>query len=240
MAKNYKPKPRKVVIGVILLILALALAAYWFLPDTRLFLGVSIWQIMIGAVLLYWLVMVLFFGRSVAVRLTFIMPLALLFLVFERNIGTLCGLGPNFVVNWVVIVIALLLTVAFLLIFSKKETFKVERSYGESGASHRSNMQDSVAYFDLANGNEFAVSNKMGNLNVFFQNTEFGDATVPVHLRIQNKLGVTTVHVPSTWYIQNDMNSNLGSVDCDLTGNGTGRKLIVSGENELGEVTIVC
>ena len=105
--------------GILILLAAAGLLCYAFMPNLAVF-TVPLWKWFAAAALLYWMIRLIFFGKKLAKRLSFVFPLALLFLVFEREIGTLAGKGPNFVNNWIIILAAGLLTAAFHLIFRDK------------------------------------------------------------------------------------------------------------------------
>ena len=113
MAKN------KIFWGIILIALAAVLLLYAFLPEFSL-AGVSIWQIIAGGAIIYWLINNIFFGNSLAKRLDIFLPLSLLFIVFEKNIAHIVGRPENFANNWIVLAAGILLTIAVYLLCGKK------------------------------------------------------------------------------------------------------------------------
>lgn len=106
--------------GIILIALAVVLLLYAFLPDFSLG-DISVWQIIAGGAGIYWLINNIFFGSSLAQRLDVFLPLALLFIVFEKNIAHIIGKPENFANNWVLLAAALMLTVAVHFLFENKE-----------------------------------------------------------------------------------------------------------------------
>ena len=97
--------------GILILLAAAGLLCYAFMPNLAVF-TVPLWKWFAAAALIYWMVRLIFFSNKLSRRLSFVFPLALLFLVFECEIGTLAGRGPNFVNNWVIVLAAVEMTEA--------------------------------------------------------------------------------------------------------------------------------
>lgn len=226
-----KKNTKRIFWGLVFLALAAGLTLRIFFPDIVWNSGVSAWKWFVGAVLLYWIVSNLVFGRSLRAHFDIFLPLALLFVVFKSDLARLTGAGLEQVNGWGVIGIALLLTIALNLLL------------GEIGSKKRSATEvdnrysDSVAYLDLAEKNRFSVFNRMGSTEVYFQNTEAGDAAQPVSLYVDNSFGEMTVHVPGDWRVVSRVGNSLGSVSVRDNPNVFRRELIVEGSNRLGDIS---
>ncbi len=250
--------------GILILLAAAGLLCYAFMPNLAVF-TVPLWKWFAAAALLYWMIRLIFFSKKLAKRLSFVFPLALLFLVFEREIGTLAGKGPNFVNNWIIILAAVLLTAAFHLIFRDKPLVKIKSSntvyggdqtarttytQGQSGVQGTGNgtyayagartfsMGNNVCYIDALEPYA-AVSNRMGQLSVYYQNTDMGDPSQQVTLAVSNALGQTTVHIPSDWRVVLTTQDNLGDIRVRPDSAGATRVFSVTVSNKGGQVSIV-
>lgn len=252
--------------GILILLAAAGLLCYAFMPELAVF-TVPLWKWFVAAVLMYWIIRLLFFSNKLANRLSFVFPLALLFLVFEREIGLALGKeDPNFVNNWIIVLAAGLLTAAFHLIFREKPLIKIKNSntvYGDNGdgtrvytqsnygagagdapganayaATRSFSMGDNVCYIDALE--PFAsVSNRMGQLNVYYQNTDMGDPAQQVTLAVNNSLGQTNVHIPRDWRVVLRTEDNFGDVKVRPDTSSTGRVFSVTVNNKGGQVNIV-
>ena len=74
---------------------------------------------------------------------------------------------------------------------------------------------------------------------MFFQNTDIASVNDPINLHVTNKLGETNIHVPESWTVDMKMTVKLGEVSCRPNTTTEGKKLIITGTNELGETNIV-
>ena len=222
----------KVFWGIIFIALAAVLLLYAFLPQFSLG-GISLWQIIAGAAILYWLINNLFFGDSIRKRLDIFLPLSLLFIVFERNIAHLVGRPENFANNWVVLIAGILLTVAVHLLCGKKKS-NVTRSSGVRS----SKMAASVVYIDVLTQKSESVNNRLSDMSVFFQNTDIDTSTDPITLSVDNKLGNISIHVPENWAVHNRVDNSLGDVSLRSQTASPVRTLIIEGKNRLGEISV--
>lgn len=265
-------RSKAVIWGVLIFIAAAGLLVFAFRPDLAIF-TVPVWKWIAAILLVYWIVHKIVFGRKLTTKLTIFLPLALLFMVFEREIGTLIGRGPNFVNNWILLAAAILLNCGVYFIFRSKN-----KSYGRSTSSFRFSgngkisdgtsdgavdgdgtrdadsgesakkrsgqarvfrMGDNVCYIDASEPSA-SVVNRLGSLNVFYQNTDVGDLSQPLELNIVNQLGSTVVHVPRNWHVEMNGSSNsMGDINCRPDANVTIRTLTVNGVNTMGELSIV-
>lgn len=222
---------KKIIWGIILLFLAAGLIVFAFMPEASVFDGISVWKLLVGAVLLYWIINNLIFGKSLREHFDIFLPLGLLFVIFKSDIA---GGKLNFIENWIVIVVALLLTAAVNLLLGDVGKSKYERVC----ADKRNSSGKSIIYLDVAERCDFATDNKLGSMHVYFQNTDAGDASQPVSLTFGNKLGETVIHVPSDWKVTAEVENKLGSFKVRPNPAQHTRELFVYGSNELGDTTI--
>lgn len=77
--------------------------------------GITVWRIIVGLLLAAWAITSLIRLKPIDA----ILPLAILFLVFEAPIATALGKGDDLVSNWIVIVAAILASLGLNMIFPK-------------------------------------------------------------------------------------------------------------------------
>ncbi len=247
--------------GIMILLAAAGLLCYAFMPTLAIF-TVPLWKWFVSALLLYWMIRLIFFSNKLSKKLSFVFPLALLFLVFEREIGTAAGKGPDFVNNWIIILAAALLTAAFHLIFRSKPMVRIKSSntvyrggpdggqsaqaaYTKSSGAQGTytgartfSMGSNVCYIDALEPYA-AVSNRMGQLDVRYQNTDMGDPAQQVTLAVNNALGQTTVYIPANWRVVLTTQDNLGDIYVRPDTADAVRVFSVTVSNKGGQVSIV-
>lgn len=170
--------------------------------------------------------------------------LAFLFMLFEENIAYVCGLeNENIISNWLVLLIALLLTVGFSILFSSKKRKKFHISHGSrggtleySGKYAESNLGASAIYVDCTTFSPSHIENNLGSCSVHFQNVESfkGGET----LYVENNLGSICIHVPKEWTVKSSIENNLGGTNVASNELESDLVLYVKGENNLGSLSI--
>ena len=125
-------KSNTIIFGILILIAAVGLLFYAFMPSLAIF-TVPLWKWFLAAALLYWLIKKIFFGRLLANRISVFIPLALAFMLFEPEIGALAGKGPDFVNNWLIILAAFLLDAAVWIIFRPRNKKFFSGAHSSSG-----------------------------------------------------------------------------------------------------------
>lgn len=235
--KNIKKNSAAIVWGVLFLAAAVGLLFYAIMPELAIF-TVPLWKWLIAAVLVYWIVRRLVFAKSLVGHFDFFIPLALLFLLFEREIGAQLGKGADFVHNGYVILAAVLLTVAFYLILGWTRKRVSTASSGVSACGDN-RFRSGICYIDANSGEPQAVNNKMGSLGVYFQNADVGDVSRDVVMRVNNDLGSIVVHVPANWEVVSTVKNDMGSVSIRDNQAVTIRRLIIDIENHMGSVSVI-
>ncbi len=195
----------------------------------------SLWQVFGGIVCLYWLLNTLITKKTLRKKLKIFFPLAALFMIFEKNIAIAYRVeNGNIINNWLVIGAALLLSAAVDIIIPRRKSdavvSKSENYFSSTMSSH---------YYCLdSTKSSHVLKNRLGELTASFQNTEFACDTV--YLELTNQLGGMNITVPSEWTVECNVDTKLAEtyVRPNATKGGS-TKLIVSGENHLGELKII-
>lgn len=219
---------KKAAWGIILALAGVAVALFAIFPEYGP-VGVPVWKWLVGAGLLWWLIDNLIFGHGAREHLDIFLPLGFLFMLFEKNIAGWIGREDDFVNNWLILGAAVLLTVAVKLIFSGKRI---------RGSSHNT-LAETVIYMDAGEKKRNHVSNRLGEMNVYYQNTDIGDVSQPVILYATNRLGELVVHIPRDWKVTVRAKNRLGDISVRPNTDPAGREFILEGSNALGELAIV-
>ncbi len=185
-------------------------------------------------------------------------PLAVLFLLFEKQIANAAGVeSGDLISNWIVIIAALCIFIGLALItlFSsndrKKENGNIENHTSENensevvintaGAGKVSTNTTGTSAVKYINCHGFVhetVECGMGVCKIFFSNTSeyAGDGTLNLHA---NMGGSIIVCVPADWDIDANIDNHMGSVKVDdnIPIEGA-KKLRIVGENNMGAIHV--
>jgi hypothetical protein len=236
-------KKGKIIFGLALIFLAvlLILDAFNVLAPLSGIVGeISIWSILLGLILLAFVITRLWKGKISEV----FVPLALIFMLFEENISVLFGcVTSNIINNWLVLLIAVLISAGIHMIMNAGKNHFVHTSVTDAGvqASKRKraggSLGHSTVYIDSETMIPNQVENNLGYCAVYFENPEAykGNGT----LYIENNLGNIKLHIPNAWYAKVDMENNLGGITIPEKNDPTAPSLYIRGENNLGAVQIV-
>ncbi len=192
--------------------------------------GVSAWQILAGIALAAFIISRLCKGK---IAILFI-PLALLFMVFEKNVAFLLGRsGPNIVSNWILLLSAFLLTVGMSMILPKKRrgfscfiSDEIDKDVGKSR----------IYYIDCNDFKFKNIENNMGSCSVRFENPSAYEGGGALH--VDNNMGSMVIYVPSDWHISENIDNNMGSFEGSKHGNKNGPTLLIEGDNNMGSLKI--
>ena len=163
-------------------------------------------------------------------------PLAIIFIIFEKNIATFFKLQDQDIINnWLLIGCAILLQIGFGILLSKRKKRGIK--YYRDGEVHYANFSSTVRYIDATNFKEEHTENDLGSLVIKFENADKYEGGGILH--IDNNLGSTKIEVPSSWRYTYDIDNSLGSVSASNDdGDPAGPLLVIKGENNLGSVSI--
>ena len=196
--------------------------------------GISAIQI-VGALLL------LSFIISRIIKLKFaeiFVPLALIFMIFEKNIAFYLGLeSDNIINNWLLIGCAILLAIGVGILTPKRKREKIFSFKSSSGSKHYEREGGSATtYFDCKDFVQENICNRLGETVVHFENED--EYTGGGVLNVDNKLGETVIYVSSRWNVKINVVSRLGATEQVGHGDKDGPTLTINGNNALGEVLI--
>ncbi len=238
-----------IIFGILVLIAGVGLLFYAFMPELAVF-AIPLWKWFLAAALLYWIIKKVAFSKTLANRLSLFIPLGLGFMLFEKEIGNAIGKSPDFVNNWYIILAAVLLDAAVWIIFrpKAKQFFSKNGSkgketvtYGSSDSSDPVNFKlgSHIYYVDASTQPGVNLINQLGELTVFYQNTDTGDTEGTLSLNLVNQMGETRVHIPRSWHVDLSSDVSMGAVNCRPDGENTTRTIVIRVKNQMGEVNIV-
>ncbi len=226
-------------LGFILLATALVLDAVGILAPIQSAVGdISMLGALTALLLLCYALVRLFRGKVGEI----FVPLALIFMIFEKNIAFVCRIGDengNIINNWLLFLCAGLLWIGFGILFSgikrKKKKGKSRFEFVYNNNTHSGSLGSSTRYIDCDGFKYESVENNLGSCRIFFGNTDKYEGGGV--LEIENNLGSVTVNVPDGWKVLMNIDNSLGHVDtpeCE----GNDPTLTIKGENNLGNVSI--
>ena len=227
-------------LALILLAVLLLLDAFNVLaPLTSVIGKISVWEIVFGLILLSFVVSRICKGKWSEI----FVPLAFIFMLFEENISILCNaVTPNIINNWILFLVAILLSAGVHILLHAKENHFVkvnvidEKIQDKKRKHAGGSLGHSTVYIDSENMIPNHVENNLGSCSIYFENPEAykGEGT----LHVENNLGSMKIHVPSAWCAKVNVANTLGGLTIDENHNETGPVLYICGENDLGSVSV--
>lgn len=220
-------------LGFILLAVFLLLNALGVMtPVLNVVGGVSVIQMILGLFLLLFII-------SMIIRLRFasvMIPLSLLFMVFERNVAFMLGMDDeNIINNWLLFGCALLASIGISVLTPRSLKLRTKSKDCSDKAKHN-HMGTHAMYVDCEDFVDKMIYNRFGEYTVHFENTErFTSGAV---LNVYNKLGEVIIYVPSEWHVNENINSKLGDISYSGKGDENGPTLVLNGSNDLGDISI--
>ena len=232
---------KKIIWGLILLVLTVGLIFWVFVPDLGWPRGIALWKWFVGAVLLYWLINNAVFGKRLVDHFDVFLPLSLLFAVFRSDLSSAIGKDLSFISRWSVIGIAVLLTIALHLLLDNvkyvhREGDKSSEKIAVDATDSSNSFKSSIDYFDLSQKKSFSVTNRMGETEVFFQNMNLVDLSEPVRLNLSNSFGELIVHVPPECKVTTHLDVKFGADTMRPNPDNPTWELLVFGVCRFGEV----
>lgn len=168
-------------------------------------------------------------------------PLAFLFMVLEKHIAGWIGAEKtNLINNWLVFLVALLLSAGVSLLRPRRLLRRVHRRSGVSSSDNHNSVGSSTVYIDCTSFTTEEVTNELGSCQVYFSNVEAyqGGGKLLLH----NELGKMKVHVPKEWRIESSLKAELGALMIDDNNKNLpedAKVITIEGMTELGAMTIV-
>ncbi|MBQ3230065.1 MAG: hypothetical protein IJB49_03505 [Clostridia bacterium] len=229
---NSSSTTKRIFFGIVLLAVAAALICYSIGLGPELS-GVPLYKIILGLVLLAWIFKKIFFSYALRHRFQIAIPLALLFMLFEKEIAFWAGLPEeNIVNNWLIAAAAIICHFAVCLIIPKSHRSIFSKRIGSDHA-----FSSEMLYIDAVASPNASVTNHLGNREVFYQNVESIADDATLTLDISNSMGNVEVHVPVNWQVVNNMETSMANTEIRAN-RGFGPKLIITGRNRMGNVEI--
>lgn len=255
-----KSDKKSIIWGLILLLVAAGLILLVFFPEVSPLANIALWKWPLAAVLVYWLLNNVIFGKSLRAHLDVFLPLGFLFILFKPEIAPLIGKSPDFVSGWAIFGIALLLTIALHLLMhgsgdsservvnihysdnadgeNEKKGKDTTRNACNAGEQKNNTFSSSAVFCDLAERTSFSVNNLLGATEIYFQNTDAGDAATPIRLTFSNRFGEMVIHVPSDWKITSQVVNSFGDYRVRSNPETYTRELILQGSNRFGDTSV--
>ncbi|MBR3573816.1 MAG: hypothetical protein IKN97_01405 [Lachnospiraceae bacterium] len=209
---------RNIAFALMLIVLAACLVL-WKLDMFNLplvFAGVSTWGLIIAAFMV-WIII-----HSI-VDLSFggvFLPLAVICIIFDKP------LGIETLTPWTVLVVAVMLTIAFNMIFPKRhknhDGFNIGARFTDSGSEesneyvmHSMRFGSATKYVRSANLKQADLTSQFGELAVFFDGAQVPGGKVVINCNAS--FGEMDLYIPAGWRIDNKVRVSLG----DCTDRGT-------------------
>lgn len=193
---------------------------------------VSLFTLIVGLILVAFIVSRVMRGKFVSV----IFPLAFLFMLFEENIAQALGLAhSNIINNWLLLLVALLLTIGLSILLPKRHKYEIHLGNSSKNSKTDGSFGASTIYIDAEGFEQRVIECDFGSRTVYFTNPEAyrGGGT----LIIDNSFGAMVIHVPVAWRADVDIDNSFGSVTSPSVGPG-GPILYIKGDNSFGAVTV--
>ena len=220
-----KGRAYKIYWGILMLIFAAALIVYGTIGGNQI-AGISFVNLLLGIVLIGWMIAKIVFSRELREKLRLFLPIALLVILFEKQIAAIFDFNDNFINNWALIFAAIIADMAIGFIIPKK-----------TSRGFRNRCADSTHYVDAANTDKNWVNNHMGDSTIYYTNTD-GIEGKTYELNLKNAMGDITVHVPADWTVINELYNRMGDVSIRQN-QGSKCTLKLMGENKMGDINVV-
>ena len=177
-------------------------------------------------------------------------PLAVIAIIFDKP------LGIEAITPWVVIIAAILLTIAFNMIFPNKKhgwrkkqsewskgKFTENSSEDENGQyiMHSTKFGSSTKYIRSQQLAQADLSSQFGQLSVFFDQAQVPTGNVTIN--VSASFGEMDLYIPKTWNVHNKVTSSFGDCDdrcsqfCEVTEDQV--QCVINGSVSFGELKLI-
>ncbi|MCR5269151.1 MAG: hypothetical protein K6E16_11635 [Lachnospiraceae bacterium] len=241
-------KTRNLVTGLLLIALAACLIL-WKLNVFSLpvaVAGVSTWGLIVSVIMVIVIIHSILDLRFSGIFI----PLAVIGIIFDEPLG-ITAITP-----WVILIAALLLTVAFDMIFSKNRRyhrhhdrgFRSDRpaeSYDEDENGyivHSLKFGSAAKYVRTQELTGADLSTQFGEMSVYFDGAEVPSGNVNINCRVA--FGEMDVYIPKNWTVENRVSVTLGDCDDRCTGSnhsegGSNVTCRIDGSVSFGELKLI-
>ena len=238
---------RNITTGIVLIALALCLII-WKLNVLNLpsaFVDISTWGLIIAAVMviiLVYSVINLWFGGI-------FFPIAIICIIFAEPLG-ITAITPE-----IVLIAALLLSIAFYMIFPRNgQPLKYSHGPGRFSESFAENFNvngngsvvystrfgSSTRYVRCQNLRSANLSSQFGEMTVFFDKAQVPDKIV--YINCQVSFGEMDIYIPANWKVENKVSVTLGHFDNRGTNPGVANDAVtcvINGSVAFGEMKLI-
>ncbi|MBR0232310.1 MAG: hypothetical protein IJQ53_08810 [Clostridia bacterium] len=185
--------------------------------------GITPWRIILGVLLLGWIVYEIVQLKFASI----FFPLAFLFLVFEAPLGIWLGKGEDLISTWLVLLVALLLTLGVGMLLPNRTVLNSTKRMGRTGV-----------YLDA--GKDLAsalIHDNLGNVQVYITNRDAypGNGVITV----SDNLGTVTLRIPGTWMVATQISNNVGKVDVPPQDYPCSQSITLVIHDNVGTVSVV-
>lgn len=217
-----------VTVAVALIIDALGILA----PVATAMGGVSVLAVIAAILLLAFAIFRLCKGRIGEI----FVPLALIFMMFEKNVAFLLGIKGDIINNWLLLGCAVMLWIGFAILLSgfKKKKKKKETEF--IGHTSTGNIGSFVKFIDCEGFKYESIENNLASYTVHFENVDKYEGGGVI--MIENNLGAMVINVPMGWCVVTDIENSLGASTKPSEENSCGPVITIKGDNNLGSVNI--
>ena len=112
---------------------------------------------------------------------------------------------------------------------------KEHHHFVKYGAKHLHNRFESTVRYADCTCPKHIFENRMGNLDVYFDNVDRYEGGTEVMLA--NHMGRIVVHVPAKWCIECSVKNHTGQVTAKR-GAADGKKIYITGTNHMGQILV--
>ncbi|MBP5155447.1 MAG: hypothetical protein J6252_02570 [Clostridia bacterium] len=185
--------------------------------------GITPWRIILGVLLLGWIVYDIIQLKFASV----FFPLAFLFLVFEAPIGLWIGKGEDLISTWLVLLVALLLTLGVGMLLPNRTVFNSNKRMGRADV-----------YLDAGKDLEAAhIRDNLGNVQVYITNRDAypGNGVITV----SDNLGSVTLRIPGTWMVATQVSDNVGKINVPPQDYPCSKSITLVIRDNVGTVSVI-
>lgn len=173
---------------------------------------------------------------------TFI-PLALIGILFDKE------LGIEAITPWTILIAALLLSIGFSMIFSKKKSkhkynknkipnFTEEDINDESYVNFETAFTGSAKYIKSTDFKQGTFECSFGSMKIYFDNAIIKDEMAFIDL--EASFSGVELYIPKEWSVRNDLDVSMGKVEEENNSVSTGSPVIVlRGDVSFSSVDII-